>query len=295
MISRRTILTVPLLAAPALLSADARADDPRRALQRGLADLERRHGGRLGVAVLDSAGSPPIAHRGNERFALCSTHKLLSAAFVLGRVDGGQESLARRVVYARDALVAYSPITETHAGADGMTIGEICEAAVTLSDNTAANLLLDSFGGPAALTAWLRSLGDGVTRLDRREPALNAATPGDPRDTTTPLAMLGTLRKTVLGPALSPASREQLAAWLVACKTGEKRLRAGVPRDWRAGDKTGSGGHKATNDVAIFWPPATAAMRHGPILVTAYYAEARASEDERNAVLAEIGRLASAI
>lgn len=289
-ISRRKLLTGALLAGPTLPSLPAAADDRAGALQHAVAALERRHGGRLGVAVLDIARRAPIAHRGDERFALCSTHKLLAAAFVLARVDRQAESLGRRIVYARDELVAYSPVTEKHVGADGVTVGELCEAAITLSDNTAANLLLDSFGGPAELTAYVRSLGDGVTRLDRREPALNEARPGDPRDTTTPVAMLDILSKTVLGTALSPASCAQLTAWLVACQTGDKRLREGVPKGWRVGDKTGSGGNNATNDVAILWPPGRA-----PIVVTAYYAESRASEDERNAVLSEVGRLAAAL
>ena len=287
---RRALLTGALLAGPALLSARAAADDRDAELRRGFAGLERRHGGRLGVAVLDSATGKLVAHRGDERFAMASTFKFVAAAFVLARVDRGEESLARRVVYSRDDLVTYSPITEKHAGGGGMTVGELCDAAVTLSDNTAANLLLDSFGGPAGLTAHMRSLGDGVSRLDRRETALNEAAPGDPRDTTTPAAMLGLLRDTVLGTALSPSSRAQMAAWLVANKTGDKRLRAGVPAGWRVGDRTGTGGNNATNDVAVIWPPGRA-----PIVVAAYYAEARALEDERNAVLAEVGRLAAAV
>jgi beta-lactamase class A len=287
---RRALLTGALLAGPALLSARAAADDRDAELRRGFAGLERRHGGRLGVAVLDSATEKLVAHRGDERFAMASTFKFVAAAFVLARVDRGEESLARRVVYSQDDLVTYSPITEKHVGGDGLSVGEICEAAVTLSDNTAGNLLLDSFGGPAGLTAHMRSLGDGVSRLDRRETALNEAAPGDPRDTTTPAAMLGLLRETVLGTALSAPSRGQLAAWLVGNKTGDKRLRAGVPPGWRVGDKTGSGGNNTTNDVAVIWPPGRA-----PIVVAAYYAEARASEDERNAVLAEVGRLAAAV
>jgi beta-lactamase class A len=288
-ISRRALLTGALLAGPALSSLRATAAAADAGLRQAAAELEARHGGRLGVAVLDTAGSMPAAYRGDERFALCSTYKLLAAAFVLARVDRTQESLARRIVYGRDALVAYSPVTEKHVGGEGLAIGDICEAAVTLSDNTAANLLLDSFGGPPALTAYLRSLGDGVTRLDRRETELNRVAPGDPRDTTTPVAMLETVRKLVLGTALSAASRAQLTAWLVANKTGDKRLRAGVPAGWRVGDKTGSGENNATNDVAVIWPP-----KRAPIVVTAYYVEAHASDDERNAVLAEIGRLAAA-
>ncbi len=266
------------------------SDDSARELQQRLAGLERRHGGRLGVAILDSAGARLIAHRGDERFALCSTFKFLAAALVLARVDRKQESLTRRIVYPKDYLVPYSPVTEKHAGESGLTVGEICEAAMTLSDNTAANLLLDSFGGPAALTAYVRSLGDDVTRIDRREPELNEGRPGDPRDTTSPIAMLEILRKTVLGTALSTSSREQLTAWLVANQTGDKRLRAGVPQGWRVGDKTGSGPNNATNDIAVIWPPTGP-----PIVVATYYSESRGSDDQRDAVLSEVGRLASSV
>ena len=289
MITRRTLLSGSLIAAPALLSLHATADDAEDALLRELAALERRHGGRLGVAILNSASAKLIAQRGDERFALCSTFKFLAAAFVLVRVDRGEESLNRRVTYSKNDLVTYSPTTEKHVES-GLTVGEICEAAMVLSDNTAGNLLLDSFGGPAGLTSFMRSLGDTVTRLDRRETELNEARPGDPRDTTIPLAMLDMLHATVLGSVLSAPSRNQLIEWLVASKTGDKRLRAGIPQGWRVGDKTGGGSNGATNDIAVIWPPDRA-----PILVTAYYAEARATDDERNAVLAEVGRLAPAL
>jgi beta-lactamase class A len=288
-ISRRTMLSGSLIAAPAVLSLHAIADDAQSELQRGLTALERKHGGRLGVAILDSASGKLVTQRGDERFALCSTFKFLAAALVLLRIDRQEESLTRRVVYSKDDLVTYSPTTEKHVER-GLTISEICEAAMVLSDNTAGNLLLDSFGGPMGLTAFMRSLGDTVSRLDRRETELNEATPGDPRDTTTPRAMLDMLRKIVLGSLLSASSREQLIAWLVANKTGNRRLRAGVPQGWRVGDKTGGGSNGATNDIAVIWPPDRA-----PILVAAYYAEARATDDERNAVLAEVGRLATTV
>jgi beta-lactamase class A len=282
------MLTGSLLAAPALLSLRAAADDAESVLMRELAALERRHGGRLGVAILDSANGKLVSQRGDERFALCSTFKFLATAFVLVRVDRGEESLSRRVIYSKSDLVTYSPTTEKHVEG-GMTIGEICEAAMVLSDNTAGNLLLDSFGGPAGLTSFARALGDTVTRLDRRETELNEATPGDPRDSTTPRAMLDMLRRAILSDLLSASSREQLTAWLVANRTGDKRLRAGVPKGWRVGDKTGGGQNNATNDIAVIWPPA-----RPPIIVTAYYAEAHATDDERNAVLAEVGRLVTA-
>jgi beta-lactamase class A len=285
-LSRRELLTSGLLIGPALLSMGANQGDG--VVARRVADLEGRYGGRLGVAILDTARHKPIAYRGDERFPLCSTFKFLAGAFVLARVDAGEESLGRRVVYARDYLVPHSPTTEKHAGDGGLTMGEICEAAMTLSDNTAANLMLDSFGGPAALTAYLRSLGDNVTRLDRREPELNDVKPGDPRDTTSPIAMADLMRKIVLGTALSASSREQLTEWLVANRTGDKRLRAGVPKGWRVGDKTGSGPYNATNDIGMIWPPGRA-----PTIAAGYYVKGHGSQDERDAVLSEVGRLAA--
>lgn len=278
-----------LVAGSTLLSFRAFAGEGRVELTRAIADLERRNGGRLGVAVLDTAKPEPFAHRGDERFPLCSTFKFLAAAFVLARVNRKQESLSGRIVYSRNILVAHSPVTEKHADESGLTLGALCEAAMTLSDNNAANLMLDSFGGPAALTAYLGSLGDTVTRLDRREPNLNDAAPGDPRDTTTPIAMVEILHTTIVGDALSESSRAQLIAWLVANRTGDKRLRAGVPKGWRIGAKTGSGGNNATNDIGVIWPPS-----RPPIIVTADYIGSPTSADQRDAVLAEVGRLASA-
>ena len=286
MISRRHLLLQSLIAAPALACVTARAQSSADEIQSGLADLERAHGGRLGVCVIDVASGRRVEHRSAERFAMCSTSKFVSAAFVLKRVDAGEDALERRVAYAKDNLVTYSPVTEKHAG-EGMTLGDICEAAMTLSDNTAANLMLESFGGPPALTLFVRSLGDDVTRFDRIETALNQATPGDPRDTTTPAAMADDVNKLVLGDALSPKSREQLTAWLIANKTGGARLRAGIPKDWRVGDKTGSGDNGATNDIAVIWPPG-----RGPIVVAAYFAESTEAKEARFGVLADVGRLA---
>ena len=289
MISRRGLLLRGLLAAPLLACRNARARANPEDIRAGLADLEKTHGGRLGVCVLDVATGRRVEHRGDEQFAMCSTHKFLAAAFVLQRVDHGEDSLERRIPYAKDNLVTYSPITEKHVG-DGMTLGELCEAALTLSDNTAANLILETLGGPAGFTSRARALGDDVTRLDRIETALNEAKIGDPRDTTTPAAMAENVRKLVLGEALSAPSREKLANWVIANKTGDKRLRAGIPKGWRVGDKTGTGGAGATNDIAVVWPP-----DRGPLVVTAYYAESAAPDDEREQVLAEVGRLAVGI
>ncbi len=290
MISRRVLLRNTLLATPALMAPPGWASDARNdvALEQGLAALEQQHGGRLGVAVLDTADGRLVSHRGSQRFPMCSTHKLITAALVLWRVDRGQETLNRRVDYAPSDLMEYSPFTSKHTGGPGVTIGDLCEAAVTLSDNTASNLILRSSGGPAAWTAWIRSLSDSVTRLDRYEPEMNRVGPGDPRDTTTPIAMLQDAQRLLLGDALTAASRLQLTTWLLACKTGESRLRAGLPQDWREADKTGTGPaiNNAANDVAVLWPP-----HRAPILVAAYYADSREDDDQRDAVLASVGRL----
>jgi beta-lactamase class A len=263
--------------------AVAKSDDAEARLAR----LEQRRGGRLGVAIHDTGGGRRAAHRGDERFLMCSTFKLLLAAAVLERVDRGEEKLDRRIVFGKDVLLEWAPVTSKHAGPPGMTMWALCEAAITLSDNTAANLLLKQVGGPQAVTALARSLGDPLTRLDRTEPTLNRHN-GD-KDTTTPAAMLGVVHKLLLGDALSDASRERLTNWLLANQTGGDSLRAGLPSDWREGDKTGSG-DTATNDVAILWPP-----QPKPVLVAAYYENANASGKDRHAVLAEVGRIVASM
>lgn len=292
MIDRRQVLTalsaLPALtfAAPAASAATARLTS---GISRGIVALEVRSGGRLGVSVLDTASGKTFAHRGDERFALCSTFKLLVAGLVLKRVDQGQERLDRKIPYGPGVLVSNSPATAKHVG-QGMTVGALCEATMTLSDNAAANLLLLSFGGPPALTAFARSLGDQVTRLDDYETGLNAVRPGEIHDTTSPNAMLATLRALTLGSALSQASRQQLTAWLVANQTGDKRLRAGLPAGWKVGDKTGSwadGKRGTTNDIAVIWPTGG----RPPLLITAYLHNATLDNDGRNAVIAEVARL----
>lgn len=291
MLDRRLLLTtfaaLPVLGAPGagLAAASARLTS---GISRSMAALEARSGGRLGVAVLDTKTGATFGHRADERFALCSTFKALVAGLVLARVDQGKERLDRRIRYGRDVLVAHSPATEKHVG-DGMTVGALCEATVTLSDNAAANLLLDTFGGPPALTAFLRTLGDKVTRLDRREPELNIVKPGEIHDTTSPRAMLGSLRALTLGTTLSPASRQQMVDWLVANQTGDKRLRAGLPAGWKVGDKTGSWGDSkggATNDIGVIWPPG-----RPPLLITAYLGDSPLPGDQRSAVIAEVARI----
>ncbi len=282
-LARRAVLAAPLLTVP-LLTRPAFANDATVKF----AELERRNGGRLGVAAFDSASGRRIGHRAEERFPMCSTFKFLASAFALARVDRGEERLDRRIVYSAQDLVTYSPITKDHVGPAGLSVAELCDATMTLSDNTAGNLLLASFGGPAGLTAYARSLGDQTTRLDRIETALNEGLPGDPRDTTSPVAMLGTMQRLLLGDALSAESRERLTGWLVANKTGDKRLRAGMP-GWKVGDKTGTGGNGSANDIAIVWPTGRA-----PLLVTVYYTGSTISDEARNDVIAEAGRIVAA-
>ena len=263
----------------------ARADPAAR-----IAALEHRHGGRLGVAILDTGSGHRVAHRGGERFLMCSTFKVLAVAAVLARIDRGLERPERRVVFGREVLLSHSPVTRLRTGEPGMRVDELCAAAITVSDNAAANLLLSSLGGPKAVTAFVRGLGDAETRLDRTEPELNLGRPGDLRDTTTPAAALATLHRILLDDVLSGDSRQRLLAWMRGCLTGTDRLRAGLPAGWSAGDKTGSGSQGESNDVAILFPPS-----RPPLLVTAYYVAPAIDAHVRSAVLAEVGRIAASL
>ncbi|PDT52326.1 MULTISPECIES: class A beta-lactamase [Sinorhizobium] len=288
LINRRNMLIGTAMLYPALAlagaarAATATGDDVTKLL----AELEKRTGGRLGVAVLDTETNISFGHRETERFAMCSTFKALAAACVLARVDRGEEKLDRRITFGKDVLLPHSPVAEKHVGGNGMTVAELCDAAVTISDNAAANLMLESFGGPAGLTSWLRSIGDGTTRLDRTEPDLNEAKFGDPCDTTTPVAMLETIGKLAFGSVLAESSRRQLVEWMVANTTGDARLRAGLPKDWRIGDKTGTSSTGAVSDIGFAVPKG-----RGPILITVYTGEAKVEPAELNPLFAEVGKI----
>lgn len=289
---RDLIAATPILAlAPvAVLAAPHRHAASIDPAQARLAELERRIGGRVGLSVLDTGSGRRIAWRSGERFAMCSTFKLMLAAAVLRRVDAGAERLERPVPYGPKDLLDYAPTTKAHAREGRLSVEALCEAAVTLSDNTAANLLLASLGGPAGYTRVLRTLGDRTTRLDRTEPTLNTAIAGDPRDTTTPDAMLADMRTVLLGGALSPASRQKLIGWMRDCQTAGNRIRAGLPAGWSAGDKTGSGDNGSTNTVSILWPPGG----RPPILVALYCQGSRRPRPAIEAVHADVGRLIAA-
>ncbi len=251
----------------------AAIDDRIGEMSGRLAAIEAREGGRLGVAVIDTESGQRGGRREVERFPMCSTFKALAAAAVLKRVDDGEERLSRVVPYRPDDLLEYAPVTKARAAEGGMTIGDLCAAAIDWSDNTAANLILAAIGGPGGLTRFVRSLGDSMTRLDRDEPSLNASVPGDERDTTTPSAIPEDLRILLLGDVLSEPSRKELEAWMIADKVGDHRLRAGLPRGWVIGDKTGSGDHGTANVIAVLRPPnrapliAAVGSRSGDIFV----------------------------
>ena len=251
-----------------------------------IAAIEARVGGRIGVAAVDTSNDKHLDYRAEERFPMCSTFKFLAAAAVLKRVDEKKEKLERFVPYNAKDILEYAPVTKEHLNEGGMTLGALCEAAIEQSDNTAGNLLLNAIGGPAGLTNFVRALGDPVTRLDRIEPELNSVIPGDERDTTTPAAISLDMQKLLLGDALSEASRRKLDDWLQRNETGGSMIRAGVPKTWSVGDKTGRGANGATNDIAIMRPPGRA-----PILLAIYSVGSTATANDRAAAIAEVTKV----
>jgi len=245
--------------APVVSTASTGAD-----ARQALAAVEARMPGRLGVYALDTATGATVAYRADDRFLLCSTGKTLTVAAVL-RAGAQDRSLLDRVIrYGPDDVLAWAPETSKHVDA-GMTVDALCAAAITVSDNTAANLLVKLMGGPAAITQFARSLGDDITRIDRVEPDLNVTSPGDLRDTSTPARMAENLRVLTLEDALPPEARMHLTDLLVANTTGGQAIRAGLPSGWKVGDKTGSGAQGESNDIAVAWPPGRA-----PLVISVY-------------------------
>ncbi len=275
------VVALLLAAALATHTASAASSPP----QRQIAQIEKRVGGGLGVAELDFAHHRRIEFRPNERFPMCSTFKFLAVAAVLRRVDRGTERLDRVLPYSLSDILEHAPVTKEHLSEGGLAVGALCEAALEQSDNTAANLLLKTIGGPTGLTKFVREIGDAETRLDRMEPALNSAIAGDERDTTTPAAMCQDLEHILLGDVLVPATRERLEGWMSKNTTGADLIRAGVPKTWRVGDKTGRGGNNATNDIAILHPPGRA-----PILLAIYSVGSQAPGAEGLRAIARVAR-----
>lgn len=284
----RRALLLAAAAAPFAIAFDACAakSDDRGSASVKLAAIEKQFGGRLGVYALDTGSHAEIGHRANERFPFCSTFKMVLASAVLAKNVQEPRLLERRIRYAQSNLVNYSPTTGQHL-ADGMTVAELCRAAVELSDNTAANLLIDMLGGPSAVTAFARSIGDKEFRLDRHETELNTAIPGDLRDTTTPVAMAHTLQAVALGNALPDAQTNMLLTWLRGCQTGAKRIRAALPAEWEVGDKTGTGDHGTANDIAVIWPPS-----RNPIVLAIYHTQEKRDAKGRDEAIAAAARVA---
>lgn len=272
--------------AAAVLMTPARAGAPLDvvSLAAAVRAAEAGSGGRLGVALADIESGQRFAWRGDERFPFASTFKFLLTAAVLAAAAEGRVRLDRPMAVGAADMVPHAPVTCRHVGGT-LTVAALCDATMTWSDNPAANLLLPLVGGPAGLTGFARRIGDDSFRLDRFETALSEGAPDDPRDTTTPAAMLADMKRLLFGPVLGADDRARLAAWLAGCRTGDNKIRAGLPGDWRCGDRSGGGGHGTNNDIAVLWPPG-----RQPILVTAYLTGTTAPLGVRDAALAAVGR-----
>lgn len=291
MTTRRALLRTGLLLPLALhplenLGHAAPAGDGGRSgpLATALARIERRSGGALGVQVVHTGSGRRWGWRTDERFPMCSSFKALLAGLALQQAGTGALRLDERLSYGASDLMHWSPVTEGLLAEGSMTVGELCAATLATSDNTAANLVLARLGGPPALTAFLRGLGDAVTRLDRAEPAMNQ--PHPLWDSSSPAAMAHSLHALLLGDALPPPQQARLKHWMLASVTGSRRLRAGLPPGWAIASKTGTSDHGSTNDVGVVWP-----AQGAPIVVAAFVRGSRAAHAQREAALAEVARL----
>lgn len=253
-------------------------------LDQSFRSIEQRLGGRLGAFILDTRTGRTWTHRAGERFPLNSTVKAFACAGVLAKVDRGQEDLSRTITFTKSDLVSHSPVVEKVAGGAGMSLSDVCAAAMVQSDNAAANAALKRIGGPAGFTAFMRSIGDDKTRLDRWEPEMNEARPGDPRDTTTPAMAAASLQRLVLGDVLAPPSRRLLTDWLLSNAVSGPLLRAGLPTGWRVADRTGAGGHGSRSIIAVIWPP-----ERPPVIAAVYLTGTRGDLNTRNTAIAEVG------
>lgn len=256
-------------------------------IQKALAKLESSSGGRIGVFAINTGYNTLVQYRANERFPMCSTSKVMAVAAMLQQSVKDNHVVQEKIVYTQKEVDAsgYAPETSKHI-TEGMTVGALCAAAITQSDNLAMNLLLQKLGGPEMVTRFARSIGDNTFRLDRPEPELNTAIPGDLRDTTTPAAMGYTLQRLVLGDVFPLRARKQLTTWLENNTTGGSRIRAGVARGWLVGDKTGTGAYGTTNDIAIVWPP-----KQAPIILVIYLTQKEKNALSQDAIIASATQL----
>lgn len=277
-----TYIAIPLLLSTAIAQASGLDDASLATIAQ---QEEQTLKARIGVAVIDTASERLSSYRGNERFPLNSTHKALLCGALLSEQDQGKLQLTARTQFDRAALVTYSPITEKFVAPAAMSWLQLCHAAIAYSDNTAANLIAEKLGGPAAVTRFFAQLGDKVTRLDRDEPELNSAIPGDPRDSTTPVAVSRTLQTLTLGEALKPASRAQLLQWMRDDKVADALLRSVLPAGWSIADKTGAGEYGSRSIVSVVWPE-----NGRPLIVSIYITQTAATLNASNAAIARIGK-----
>ncbi len=270
---------ISLLASPMLWA------DNNNTIEEQLNTLEKYSQGRLGVALINTEDNSQITYRGEERFAMASTSKVMAVAAVLKESEKQAGLLDKNITIKKSDLVAYSPITEKHL-TTGMTLAELSAATLQYSDNTAMNKILDYLGGPAKVTQFACSINDVTYRLDRKEPELNTAIHGDPRDTTSPIAMAKSLQALTLGDALGQSQRQQLVTWLKGNTTGDNSIKAGLPKHWVVGDKTGSGDYGTTNDIAVIWPE-----NHAPLILVVYFTQQEQDAKYRKDIIAKAAEI----
>ncbi|WP_337228406.1 class A beta-lactamase [Proteus faecis] len=270
---------ISLLASPTLWA------NTNNTIEAQLSELEKYSQGRLGVALINTKDNSQITYRGEERFAMASTSKVMAVAAVLKESEKQARLLDKNIMIKKSDLVAYSPITEKHL-VTGMSLAQLSAATLQYSDNTAMNKILDYLGGPTKVTQFARSINDVTYRLDRKEPELNTAIHGDPRDTTSPIAMARSLQALTLGDALGLSQRQQLVTWLKGNTTGDHSIKAGLPKHWTVGDKTGSGDYGTTNDIAIIWPE-----NHAPLILVVYFTQQEKDAKNRKDIIAKAAEI----
>ncbi|MBS6211353.1 MAG: class A beta-lactamase [Proteus hauseri] len=270
---------ISLLASPILLA------NTNNTIEEQLSTLEKYGKGRLGVALINTEDNSQITYRGEERFAMASTSKVMAVAAVLKESEKQAGLLDKNITIKKSDLVVYSPITEKHL-VTGMSLAQLSAATLQYSDNTAMNKILDYLGGPAKVTQFARSINDVTYRLDRKEPELNTALHGDPRDTTSPIAMAKSLQALTLGDALGLSQRQQLVTWLQGNTTGDHSIKAGLPKHWIVGDKTGSGDYGTTNDIAVIWPE-----NHAPLILVVYFTQQEKDAKYRKDIIAKAAEI----
>lgn len=265
-------------------SAQAAEFNPRP-VAKAIEDIETRLSARVGVSIIDTESGKTWSHKGDERFPMNSTFKAFLCAALLDAASNGTVDAGREVVVEESDIVSYSPVTAKRVGGAGFTIEDLCRVTVTISDNAAANIVMKEVGGPEGVTAFLRGIGDDISRVDRWEPESNTGIPGDDRDTTTPDAAAETLKKLVLDETLAADARAKLTGWLEGNKVGNSTLRAGLPEGWRIADKTGAGANGSRNNIAVIWPEG-----RKPLVIAIYITQTTAAFEARNKAIAGIAQ-----